>query len=173
MQHPVTTEYKDSKIHITQTINAAKNIIKSGIQILWLWPNIDAGSDIYSKEIRKFRENNDTKKIIFYKNFTPEEYAILIKNSSCIVGNSSSGIREASYLGIPSVNIGNRQSNRETSNNTIHVSHDWKKIVNAIHLQINKSFKSSSLYGDGNAGKKIAKILSSCKINVIKKLNYL
>ena len=163
MQHPVTTEYQKSKKHITETINAVKKLNQNKIQIIWLWPNIDAGSDIYSKEIRKFREKNDLENIIFYKNFTPEEYSILLKNSSCIIGNSSSGIREASYLGVPSVNIGNRQLNREISTNTINVNHNSQEIYKTTLNQIKKSYKSSQLYGNGNAGQKMVKILEVCE----------
>ena len=174
MQHPVTTEYFDAKRQINETIKAVKILVSKGIQILWLWPNIDAGSDYFSKEIRKFREGNkNIKNILFYKNFTPEEYACILKNSSCILGNSSSGIREASYLGIPSVNIGNRQSFRETGKNVVNVDYSSKNIIKAVLKQFNKKFKKNNLYGDGRAGKRIAKILSNCNLNIIKKLNYL
>ena len=95
MQHPVTTEYFDAKRQINETIKAVKILVSKGFQILWLWPNIDAGSDYFSKEIRKFREKNkNIKNILFYKNFSPEDYASILKNSSCILGNSSSGIRK-------------------------------------------------------------------------------
>ena len=174
MQHPVTTEYLDAKRQITETIKAVKILISKGIQILWLWPNIDAGSDFFSKEIRRFREKNkNLKNILFYKNFSPEEYACILKNSSCILGNSSSGIREASYLGIPCVNIGNRQSFRERGKNVLDVDYSSNKIVNAVLKQFDRKFKKNNLYGDGKAGARIAKILSNCKLDIIKKLNYL
>ena len=56
MQHPVTTEYLNAYNQINETIKAVKILLQKGYQILWLWPNIDAGSDVFSKEIRKFRE---------------------------------------------------------------------------------------------------------------------
>ena len=173
MQHPVTTEYNNSKYQIEETIKAAK-VLSQKTQILWLWPNIDAGSDIFSKEIRRFREKNPTiKNILFYKNFTPEEYATILKNCSCIVGNSSSGIRESAFLGIPTVNIGTRQHLRETSKNVTHVPYSSKKIIAAVNYQKNKKYKKDTLYGNGNAGKKIAKILSKCKLDIKKSLNYI
>ena len=174
MQHPVTTEYNDSLTHISETIKAVKKLVKKGIQILWLWPNIDAGSDIFSKEIRRYREKNPKlKNIIFYKNFTPEEYAVLLNNCSCIVGNSSSGIRESSYLGIPTINIGTRQNFRETSSNVVHVGYSAEKIYEAVLKNFDKRFKKNSIYGDGRAGPRIAKILANCNLEVIKKLNYI
>ena len=174
MQHPVTTEYLDAKRQIKETIKSVKELLSREIQSIWLWPNIDAGSDIFSKEIRRFREfNKNVKNILFYKNFSPEEYAAILKNCSCIFGNSSSGIREASYLGIPTVNIGNRQNNREVAKNVIKVNYSSKDIVKAVLKQYNKKFKKNNLYGDGEAGDKIAKILSTCNLDIIKKLNYI
>ena len=69
MQHPVTTEYFDAKRQINETIKAVKILVSKGIQILWLWPNIDAGSDYFSKEIRKFREGNKNIKNILLQEF--------------------------------------------------------------------------------------------------------
>ena len=174
MQHPVTTEYLNAYNQINETIKAVKILLQKGYQILWLWPNIDAGSDVFSKEIRSFREKNKSvKNILFYKNFSPEEYATILKNSSCIFGNSSSGIREASYLGIPTVNIGTRQNNREVSKNVINVKYSAKEIVRAVIKQNNKKFRKSYLYGDGKAGERIAKVLATCELDIKKKLNYL
>tara|TARA_Y100000768_G_scaffold113266_1_gene83471 strand:+ start:26433 stop:27611 length:1179 start_codon:yes stop_codon:yes gene_type:complete len=173
LYHPVTTEYHNASNQIKEILNSVK-ILKKKFQIIWLWPNIDAGSDVFSKKIRNFREKNkQLDNILFYKNFTPEEYATIINNCSCIFGNSSSGIREASFLGIPTVNIGNRQHLRETSENVINVECKAENIVKAVVKQNNKKYKKSSLYGDGTAGQKIAKILARCDLSIGKKLNYI
>ena len=97
----------------------------------------------------------------------------MLKNSRCIVGNSSSGIREASFLGVPSVNIGTRQSDRERGPNVKDVDYDRILIFKSITQQVNKKFKRSYLYGKGEAGKKITKILLNTKFTINKKLNYL
>jgi len=172
MQHPVTTEYKKAKSQIKETIKAA-NILSKKIQIIWLWPNIDAGSDIFSKEIRSFREKLSPSNIYFHKNFSAEHYAYLLSRARCIFGNSSSAIREGSYFGTPAVNIGNRQFGREISKNVINVDYKYTNIVKAVNKQIKqKKYKKSFLYGDGLAGRKIATILSKAKIDIFKKLNY-
>ena len=90
-----------------------------------------------------------------------------MKNSKCVVGNSSSGIREASFLGVPSVNIGTRQSDRERGPNVRDVDYNRNKIFKSISKQVRKKFKKSFIYGSGSAGKKIANILfrSNFKIN--------
>ncbi len=177
VQHPVTTEFNETRSHISNTLNAVKKACKiNNLFAVWLWPNVDAGTDIISKRLRMFRENDkDKKKIIFVKNLSPEDYLTLIYNSICIAGNSSSGIREASFLGVPTVNIGSRQSYREISSNVINCNHDPKLILKSINHQIKKSkYKPSNLYGDGKAGRKIIKILKKIKsINIKKKISYI
>ena len=170
LQHPVTTEYKHIKKNIEQTIKAALKIKQ---QIVWLWPNVDAGSDIVSKSIRRAREELKPKNIRWQKNYNPEDYLKLIYNSSCLVGNSSSAIREGAFLGIPAVNIGNRQHNREHGKNIIHVDYNSKNILKAINKQIKKKkYSRNKIFGDGKAGERIAKILSNIKLDIIKSLNY-
>ncbi len=173
LQHPVTTEFDKANIQIRETIEAIKLFSKSiDYKVVWLWPNIDAGSDTFSKKIRMFKETNPNY-VRFIKNFSPEDYAKAIKNSKCIVGNSSSGIREASFLGVPSVNIGTRQSDRERGPNVIDVGYNRIKILNSIKKQIGKKYKKSLIYGSGDAGKKISKILTKSYFTINKKLNYL
>ena len=96
-----------------------------------------------------------------------------MKKSKCVVGNSSSGIREASFLGVPTVNIGTRQSDRERGPNVIDVGYEKKDILRSIMKQIGKRYKKSFIYGKGNAGRKIAKIISNTKFKISKKLSYL
>ena len=103
-----------------------------------MWPNVDAGTDIISKEIRKFRESNKVSKIKFYKNFSPEEFLYIIDHCSCFIGNSSSAIREGSFLGIPCVNIGRRQFQRERGKNIIDVKNTIYSINSGIKSQLKK-----------------------------------
>ncbi len=171
LQHPVTTEYKNARSQIMETIAAIKKI---DIQVIWLWPNVDAGSDDISKAIRTYRENSNPKKVVFFKNFNPTDFIKLIYNSKCFVGNSSAAIREGSYLGVPAVNIGSRQANREKSSNIIDVNYNATKILKAIKYQINHGkYKKSLLYGNRDAGKKISNIIKNLKnIKIQKKLHY-
>ena len=170
LQHPVTTEYKSTINQINETILAIKKI---NMQTIWLWPNVDAGSDEISKRLRMFREKYSKFPIRFIRNFDPEDYLKIIYNSSCLVGNSSSAIREGSYLGIPAVNIGTRQRDRERGTNILDVPYEKIKIFNAIkkQLKINK-YRRSNLYGKGNSGIKIANKLATIKLSINKKLNY-
>ena len=112
-----------------------------------------------SKAIRQFREKNTNKNIFFVKSISIEYFAPLLNNCSCIIGNSSTGLRESSFLGIPSVNIGERQLNRERASNVLDINFDYKKILKAVKIQLKKKYKPSSLYGSGDSSKKIVKFL--------------
>ena len=171
VQHPVTTEYKDTKNQIKQTIKAISEL---NIHAIWLWPNVDSGSDIISKELRIARENNLLEKTIFIKNLGANDFLTLLNNSKCIVGNSSVGIRETAFLGVPSVNIGNRQNGREKAQNVLQCDHKSDLIIKSIKYQIKKrKYKKSYLYGNGSSGNKIVNIILNTKIkNTQKKLFY-
>jgi len=168
LQHPVTTEYGSGLVQIQKTIDAIK---KLKMPTVWLWPNVDAGSDDISKGLRLFREHDKADYVYFIKNIPPEDYAKMIANCSCIVGNSSSSIRECSFLGTPAVVIGTRQFGREHGKNIITVDYDSEQIFNAIKKQIaHGKYKSEHIFGDGNAGKKIAEILAKVKVKIQKSL---
>lgn len=173
LQHPVTTEYGQAINQIKETLEAITKIAESGIQIVWLWPNIDAGSDEISKVLRQFREEKNPKGVHFFRNFRPEDYAVLINNCQVLIGNSSSGIRECSYLGVPCVNIGNRQRGRERGPNVEDVAHKATDIEAAILKQLSIGrLPPSRIYGDGHAGKRMRDILKNLKVNVDKKLSF-
>ena len=96
-----------------------------------------------------------------------------MNTAACLVGNSSSGVREGAFIGTPVVNIGTRQNNRLRANNVIQVDYDVDQIESAIKKQIHHGkYKSSSVYGDGFAGKKIVDILLECDPNIQKTITY-
>lgn len=166
-QHPDTLKFLDSRNQLNQTLQA---VVELDLQVVWLWPNIDAGSDSISKLLREFREMNKNSKIHFYRNFSAEDYISVLKHSLCIVGNSSSGIREASFIGVPSVNIGERQIGRERTANVIDVSYDKEEIKKAIIFQSQSGkYARDYTYGDGKSGQRMAKILSQIDINNLNK----
>ena len=170
LQHPVTTEYGKERKYITET---AKVLVNLDMQVVWLWPNVDAGSNYLSKTLRVIREIKKPRNIIWQKNYNPEDYIKLIYNSTCMIGNSSSAIREGAFLGIPAINIGERQRDRESGPNVIHVNYNSNEILKALKKQLKvKKYKKNNLFGNGNTGKKIVKILSKINLNIIKRLNY-
>ena len=159
MQHPVTTEYSSSQSQIESTMKAIENV---GIPTFWFWPNQDPGTEGIAKGLRISREIDSSKPIHFFKNMEPEHFQKLLKNALCLVGNSSVGIRECSYMGVPVVNIGNRQKGRERGQNVIDTAQDSLAIEDAIRFQITHGhYNPDLIYGDGNSGDKIASLLST------------
>ncbi len=170
MQHPVTTGYTESLKQINESLEAINQL---KMPTFWFWPNVDAGSDKISKGIRVFREKNKTSFIYFFKNMSPENFLRLLINSKCLIGNSSVGIRECSFLGVPVVNIGDRQTGRLRGSNVIDVKYNRNEIVDAIIKQLKNGFYSSeNVYGNGTAGKKIAEYLSKIDLTIEKRITY-
>jgi UDP-hydrolysing UDP-N-acetyl-D-glucosamine 2-epimerase len=170
MQHPVTTEYELARQQIEKTLAAVEAL---DIPTFWFWPNVDAGSDGTSKGIRIFREQNRGPKMYFFKNMEPNDFLKLLRNSVCLVGNSSVGIRECSFLGVPVVNIGSRQGGRDRGKNVIDVDYDKDEIIRAVRKHLDHGhYSSDPVYGDGNAGVKMAELLASMPLSIEKKLTY-
>jgi UDP-hydrolysing UDP-N-acetyl-D-glucosamine 2-epimerase len=170
LQHSVTTEHQLARKHVQETLHAAAN---SGIPTLWFWPNPDAGSDGTSRGIRAFRESHDPTNLHFFKNMAPVDFLRVLYHSSCLVGNSSAGIRECSFLGVPVVNIGGRQEGRDRGRNVVDVDYDRGAIADAIRQQIaHGRYPSDSLYGDGAAGPRIADAIGRIEPRIHKRLNY-
>ena len=170
MQHPVTTEHEAAAAQVEKTLHAIHHM---ETPTFWFWPNVDAGSDSSSAAIRRYREANDPAHIYFLKNLSPENFLRLLKRSRCIIGNSSAGIRECAFLGVPTVNIGSRQSRRERAPNVVDVDYDETAIKAAIEAHMaHGPFPSSDLYGDGQSGTRIADLLSSVDISFDKQITY-
>jgi UDP-hydrolysing UDP-N-acetyl-D-glucosamine 2-epimerase len=170
LQHPVTTEYQMAKIHVEETLKAVRD---SKLPTLWFWPNVDAGADGTSKGIRAFREWDDASNIHFFKNMTPSDFLKLINNCKVLVGNSSVAIREASFLGVPAVNIGSRQLGRDRGKNVTDVGYSKEAILQAIQDHVkNGKAPRDEVYGDGTAGAQIADVLSKVPLRFDKKLTY-
>ena len=103
----------------------------------------------------------------------PRDFLVLLKHSKTLIGNSSVGIRECAYLGVPVVNIGNRQNRRLRAQNVIDVKANKSEIKLAIEQSIErKNLNSSNIYGNGEAGKKIADILAKTKLSFSKTITY-
>ncbi len=168
--HPVTTEYKDLR-ELTQNLLLALSALKT--KVIMLWPNADAGTELISKEIRVFREKNSPNWLYLFKNLPVEVYLQLLFLCKCLVGNSSSAVREGEFMGVKAVNIGSRQNARLRGNNIIDCDYSEKSITKAIKKQISdtKKITSDHLYGSGNSAKKIADILAVEAIDNTQKLN--
>lgn len=169
-QHPVTTEYGEGERQIAESLVA---IHRLGIPTIALWPNADAGSDDIARGMRKFREKGDDSKIHFFKNLPTDTYISLMRRTACLIGNSSSAIREGAFIGTPSVNIGSRQTMRQRGRNVIDIDPDRSAIAGAIEQQLKHGpYESEPIYGDGRAGEQIAGVLARCSWRLQKLITY-
>lgn len=166
MQHPVTTEFDENRNNMREILAALNELKKPTIM---LWPNADAGSDEISKEIRTFREKNKPDNWLhIFKNLPMDVFVRLMDQCAVMMGNSSSQLREGAIVGVPAIDIGSRQQARLKGENIMEVAPDRNEILGAIKKQLaNGKYDGDPLYGDGLAGKKIAKILSTIDLKTV------
>ncbi len=146
---------------------------RTGLPAVVLWPNADAGSDDIARGMRKWREQRKDANMHFFKNLPIDVYVRLMRQTACLVGNSSSGIREGAFIGTPCVNIGSRQTMRERGDNVIEVDTSVDAIETAIRKQIaHGHYDMAPIYGDGTAGTQIADVLSTKTVQVQKRITY-
>jgi UDP-hydrolysing UDP-N-acetyl-D-glucosamine 2-epimerase len=170
MQHPVTTEYGEGFDQINETLDAVASL---GKQALVFWPNVDAGSEDVAKGIRQFRERGRARGFHFFRNLPPEMFIKLMAHCACMVGNSSAALREGAFLGTPAVSVGTRQRGRECGENVTWAENDAGEIASAVREQIGHGpYDRDDLFGDGNAGVRIAEILSTARPPMQKRLSY-
>jgi len=163
VQHPITEEVDQSYEQMEETMKAISRLDE---QCIVIYPNSDAGN----KETKKSIINYVTENIKIFKNVPREDYLGFMKISSVLVGNSSSGIIEAPFFALPTVNIGNRQAGRYQGNNIINVEHKSEEIYNAILKGMSEDFRKTlkygvSPYGDGKSSIKIVDILKNVDVN--------
>ncbi len=169
-QHPVTTEYGDGERQITETLRAVQEL---DLPAIVLWPNADAGSEQIARGIRKFREHEDDSRLHFFKNLATNDYIRLMAKTACLVGNSSSAIREGSFIGMPAVNVGPRQEGRQRGSNVADVGYDRGEIAGAVRAQLEHGpYEREPIYGEGDAGRKIADVLAAVEVEIQKRMTY-
>lgn len=145
MFHPVTTEYKAMEEYAKNFVDA---LLESGREFVVIYPNNDLGSKFILKEYERLQ---DSAKFRVFPSIRFEYFLTLLKNASFMVGNSSAGIREAPYYGIPVVNIGTRQLNRALHQDILNCGYQKDEIVSLIEIASKSSFPKEDLFGNGNS----------------------
>ena len=175
IQHPLSSEFEFAPQQMKITLDAIKEI---GMKTLIIYPNSDVGSSGMIKVIQSYQNLNFVKII---KNIPRNSFVNILRNCSCLLGNSSCGILEAPILKIPVINIGNRQKARLHARNVIFVDHNKKEIINALnYVMYNKKYRRmlsnvKNPYGDGKSSKKIVNLIEKIDINkklLIKDITY-
>jgi UDP-N-acetylglucosamine 2-epimerase (non-hydrolysing)/GDP/UDP-N,N'-diacetylbacillosamine 2-epimerase (hydrolysing) len=159
-QHPVSAEAAEATEQMATSLRALE---ASGVQVVATYPNSDAGGRAMIEELERWRGRPW---LHVFPSLGQRRFASLLKRAAAVVGNSSSGIIEAPFFGVPAVNIGSRQAGRQRAGNVIDVAHNEKEIEAAIVCALNdEAFKArardaSNPYGDGRAGERIVEVLA-------------
>jgi UDP-N-acetylglucosamine 2-epimerase (hydrolysing) len=152
--HPVTSEQSRTKQQAKLLFNS---LIESGKHFVVLLPNNDPGSQEIFCEIKQLPI--DRFRVIPSMRFS--YFSELLRNASCIVGNSSTGVREAPFLGIPSLNFGSRQHGRCHEPSIVHTDEcDGEAILKFLSSKWGKRMPKSTEFGEGNAAKKFVEALA-------------
>ncbi len=155
MFHPVTTEIDKMDFYAEQFVAALEKANKNFIVI---YPNNDKGSEFI---VAKFKRLINKPQFRLFPSVRFENFLVMMKNAKFIVGNSSAGIREAPYYGLPTVNVGTRQSGRTNNPDIIHTGYSTTEIVNGIHQSLQKKLLPQHLFGDGKSNAKFLGIIQS------------
>ena len=167
MYHPVTSEVDNLAANTKIILEAIHGL---SLPTIWFWPNFDTGAEEISHTLRVFRDQTKNHQLRFMRYLPPKDFIWLLKHCKVLVGNSSAGIKECSYLGVPVVNIGSRQTARLRAKNVIDVlEHDKKSIQNAVLRQMEKGrYAPAKLFSaDGVAGR-IAETIATVPLYVQK-----
>jgi len=165
LQHPVTTEIEHSEKQISSILKAIVNLRITTIAIA---PNSDAGNKKIFDYLKSYSKKYNF--IKFYTTLPRRDFLGMLQNCCIFIGNSSSGIIEASYFRIPVVNIGIRQKGRESGATIFDVKDITIKSIQNMILKAMKTKRSSftidkNIYGNGIASKKIVEHLEQIPLN--------
>lgn len=152
--HPVTTELHAMFTQATAFVDA---MVESGRNYIVIHPNNDTGTDFILEAYSRLKGLPNFRT---FPSVRFEYFLTLLKNAQFIVGNSSSGVREAPFYGVPSINIGSRQNNRYSFPTIKTVQPTKEEIVSAIEGVEKIEQKKRSLYfGDGKSMENFLKII--------------
>ena len=163
IQHPVTTE-EDNRRHLEETVRAVSALDVSAI---WIWPNADAGTAEMADSLRHVREHagSAARRMRVITDVPGREFIALLKGAACLIGNSSAGIKECSFLGTPVVDIGARQQGRLRADNVVHVGYDGDAIADAVGRQVaHGRYPSSTVYYRAGTSQAIVDVLAGVEL---------
>jgi UDP-hydrolysing UDP-N-acetyl-D-glucosamine 2-epimerase len=170
VQHPVTTE-ADNRAHLEMTLRVVSAF---ELPTIWFWPNPDAGTGEMADSLRGMRETHPelTAHMRFITNVPANDFVALLAHAACLIGNSSAGIKECSFLGTPVVNIGARQQGRLCGEHVTHVGYDATEMGAAIATQLaHGRYEPSHIYFKDNASDTIVNLLATTPLYTQKRFH--
>jgi GDP/UDP-N,N'-diacetylbacillosamine 2-epimerase (hydrolysing) len=158
--HPVVQEAAQGGGHAAMVLEA---VLGAGCQALCLTPNSDAGGQQIRGALARYEEQRDVR---IRTHLPRRDFASWLAAADVMVGNSSSGIIEAAAFGLPVVNVGDRQRERERSANVIDVQIEARAIGAAIeHALAAGKREVANVYGDGQASQRIVELLAGVPLD--------
>ncbi len=155
MFHPVTTEVDDMDEYAEDYVAALE---ASDCNYIVIYPNNDNGSALILNKIKRLANNP---KFRVFPSVRFESFLSMLEHAQFIVGNSSAGIREAPFYGVPTVNVGTRQNGRTANEHIIHTGYQKAEVLEGIEKALNTQVPKVSLFGNGDSNKKFNEIISS------------
>ena len=161
MFHPITTEYNKIKTYAKCFVDA---LIKSDQNYILIYPNNDLGSQEVLEEIKRLEPLD---RIKIFPSLRFEYFLRFLKESLYIIGNSSAGIREAPFYGVPTIDIGSRQNNRAKLVSIFNCSYEINDILEATgkallyKTKAKVNNKADFHFGDGRSDKLFLELLQS------------
>lgn len=144
--HPVTTEADKMAQYAKSYFDA---LIQSGRNYVVIYPNNDTGTEAILHEIERIKNHP---KFRCFPSLRFEAFLVLLKHAKFMIGNSSAGIREAPFYGIPTVNVGTRQNKRLFADSIINSHYDCQSIVDAIGQAVAlPKLTANTNFGRGNS----------------------
>jgi GDP/UDP-N,N'-diacetylbacillosamine 2-epimerase (hydrolysing) len=160
LYHPVVQEYNEIELQIKNLLDAT---LQSGLQLICLEPNSDAGGQLIRSVLQQYCQR---KEIIILSHLKRKDFIDCLANVDIMLGNSSSGIIEAASLNLLAINIGTRQRLRECGDNVIHSDVHNQDIQNAIATALKRPKRFyNNIYGDGNTSERCLKLLQTINLN--------
>ena len=170
IQHPVTTEL-DNRKHLETTFRALAAL---DMPIVWFWPNPDAGTGEMAETLRHFREHHEaaTEKMRFITNVPADQFIALLKRTACVVGNSSAGIKECSYLGTPVVEYRRTAAGPAVGRERARTGYDAERVRAAVRRQLaHGRYAPSHIYFKPNASQSMVDVLTSVDLYTQKRFH--
>jgi len=157
--HPITTEYNQISQYASNFIRALE---ESSLNYILIYPNNDWGSNEILKEYEILQNKSNFK---IFPSIRFEYFLTLLKGAKFIIGNSSAGIKEAPYYGIPTIDIGTRQLNRAKINTVFNCGYKSQEILQTIKriIELPRSTKiqQKHYFGEGKSDQIFLKLLQS------------
>jgi UDP-hydrolysing UDP-N-acetyl-D-glucosamine 2-epimerase len=148
MVHPDTTNKHDVNMDaVMDTVD------KIGVKAFIFYPNVDAHNSEIIASISRYK---NLEKFYMVRHMPLEDFVLTMAHSSCMIGNSSSGIREAASFGVPVINVGYRQAGRERNANVIDIGDQYDALEPAIRTHMNHRFERQNIYLQPECSKRIA-----------------